>query len=185
MIDYSKSKIYTIRNQNDTSLIYVGSTTQQLSKRWGEHKSDSKLCPLRKLYRLINGKWDDWYIELYQSYPCNNREELQQKEREIIRLIGNLNVRNTQNVIEKLNDDINEAIKEINDKYLEKQREYTRRSRAKDPEEKRRKGTEYQRMYRARMKLETHSVITRKPDNCTEYKEIQSINLPVGKVLYI
>ncbi len=58
--------------------------------------------PVTKLYRIINGEWDDWYIELYQPYPCNNREELQQREREIIRLIGNLNVRGAQNVSEKL-----------------------------------------------------------------------------------
>jgi hypothetical protein len=186
MIDYSKSKIYTIRSQSDTNLIYVGSTTQPLSKRWGEHKNDSKLCPLRKLYRVINGEWDDWYIELYQPYPCNNREELQQKEREIIRLIGNLNVRGAQpeNVSEKPNDDINETKKEINDKYLEKQREYTRRSRAKDPDEKRRKGTEYQRMYRARVKVDSQA-ISRMPDNCNGYQEIQSITLPAGEVLCI
>ena len=185
MIDYSKSKIYTIRNQNDTSLIYVGSTTQPLSKRWGEHKNDSKLCPLRKLYRIINGEWDDWYIELYQSYPCNNREELQQKEREIIRLIGNLNVRGAQNVSEKLNDDINEEKQKINDKFLEKQREYTRRSRAKqDPDELRRHYAEKQREYRARVKVNSQA-ITRMPDNCNGYQEIQSITLPAGEVLYI
>ena len=92
MIDYSKSKIYTIRNQNDTSLIYVGSTTQPLSKRWGEHKKKSRECPLRLIYKTINSEWEEWYIELYQLCPCNSREELQQKEGEIIRLIGTLNL---------------------------------------------------------------------------------------------
>ena len=58
MIDYSKSKIYTIRSNNYTSQIYVGSTTQQLSKRWGEHKHDGCINPLRFLYRTINNEWD-------------------------------------------------------------------------------------------------------------------------------
>ena len=186
MIDYSKSKIYTIRNQNDTSLIYVGSTTQKLSKRWGEHKDKSRTYPLRLLYQTINNKWDDWYIELYQLYPCNSREELQQKERETIRLIGNLNMKGIHHVTEKLNEDIDEQLKEKNNKNLEKQREYTRRCRAKhDPTEFRRQCAEKQRMYRARVKLENQSMITRKPEDCTECKEIQSINLPTGKVLYI
>ena len=35
---YKNSKIYTIRYRNDNSLIYVGSTTQPLYKRWYEHK---------------------------------------------------------------------------------------------------------------------------------------------------
>ena len=118
MIDYNKSKIYTIRSKNHTNLIYVGSTTQQLSKRWGEHKVKSRIFPMRKLYRIINGKWDDWYIELYQSYPCNNREELQQKEGEIIRLIGNLNMKILDNVDDEIPEFIDEKIKEINDKYL-------------------------------------------------------------------
>ena len=93
-------------------------------------------------------------------------------------------MRGAQNVSENPNDDINETKKEINDKYLEKQREYTRRSRAKDPDEKRRKGTEYQRMYRARVKVDSQA-ITRMPDNCNGYKEIQQITLHAGEVLYI
>ena len=38
MPDYNKGKIYTIRCRSDNTLIYVGSTTQPLAKRWGEHK---------------------------------------------------------------------------------------------------------------------------------------------------
>ena len=152
MIDYSKSKIYTIRNKLDTSLIYVGSTVQSLCKRWGEHKQRSRINPLKLLYKTINNKWDEWYIELYQLYPCKNKEELQQKEGEIIRLIGNLNMKQAQSYNCKNDDDIDETIKNINEKYLEKQREYTRKCRAKNPDEERRKSTEYKRIYRARQK---------------------------------
>ena len=42
MPDYSNGKIYTIRNRNDDTKIYVGSTSQPLYKRFHQHKKDSK-----------------------------------------------------------------------------------------------------------------------------------------------
>ena len=91
MPDYSKGKIYTIRCKYDTTLIYVGSTINPLYKRLGSHKVKSKSCPTRKIYSTINNDWENWYIKLYESYPCVNIEELTKREGEIIRLIGNLN----------------------------------------------------------------------------------------------
>ena len=91
MPDYSKLKIYTIRCKYNTTLIYVGSTINPLFKRLGSHKVKSKSCPTRKIYSTINNDWEYWYIELYESYPCVNIEELTKREGEIIRLIGNLN----------------------------------------------------------------------------------------------
>jgi hypothetical protein len=35
---YQNGKIYTIRNKNDETLIYIGSTVQPLHKRFYEHK---------------------------------------------------------------------------------------------------------------------------------------------------
>ncbi len=34
---------------------------------------------------------DNFYIELYELFPCNSKNELEQREGEIIRLIGTLN----------------------------------------------------------------------------------------------
>jgi hypothetical protein len=39
---YKNGKIYTIRNRNDDTLIYVGSTVLPLYKRFSNHKIDSK-----------------------------------------------------------------------------------------------------------------------------------------------
>ena len=39
---YKNGKIYTIRNRNDDSLIYVGSTVLPLYKRFSGHKSARK-----------------------------------------------------------------------------------------------------------------------------------------------
>ena len=93
MPDYSEGKIYTIRNRNDNTKIYVGSTIQPLHKRFYSHKCNSKKenCMNIKLYLAVNNDWANWYIELYENYPCNNKNELFKREGEIIRQIGTLN----------------------------------------------------------------------------------------------
>lgn len=93
MPDYSKGLIYTIRNREDDTKIYVGSTIQPLYKRFHQHKIHSTRENImnKLLYIEVNGDWDNWYIELYENYPCSCREELHKKEGEIIRLIGTLN----------------------------------------------------------------------------------------------
>jgi hypothetical protein len=91
MPDYSKGKIYTIRNRNDNKLIYVGSTTQSLSKRWGGHKNCGKTNRTSLLYSTIMNDWTDWYIELYEEYPCENKKLLNKREGDVIRLIATLN----------------------------------------------------------------------------------------------
>ena len=45
MPDYQNGKIYSIRCYNNTSLIYIGSTCQQLSRRFTDHKKDFKSKP--------------------------------------------------------------------------------------------------------------------------------------------
>jgi len=86
---YQRGKIYTVRCYDDDSLIYVGSTIDKLSARMSKHRYN-KTC---SLYQYVNGNWKNWYIELYEEYPCNNKEELNKKEGEITRLIGNINKR--------------------------------------------------------------------------------------------
>ena len=95
MPDYSKGQIYTIRNRNDNAKIYVGSTIQPLYKRFYSHKIDSQKerCMNMLLYKVVNNDWTNWYIELYENYPCNSKTELEKREGEVIRLIGTLNCR--------------------------------------------------------------------------------------------
>ena len=65
MPDYSKGQIYTIRNRNDDTKIYVGSSIQPLYKRFHQHKIDSKRkkCMNMKLYKEVNNDWTNWHIE--------------------------------------------------------------------------------------------------------------------------
>ncbi len=93
MPKYQNGKIYTIRCRTDDSLIYVGSTTQRLCSRLTGHKADSLKTHIysnHSLYSII-GDWGNWYIELYENFPCETKEELNKREGEIIRLIGTLN----------------------------------------------------------------------------------------------
>ena len=91
---YNNGKIYTIRCRLDDNLIYVGSTIQPLYKRWFTHKSrlidpnfDNYI-----LYQKMKEKGDEtFYIELYENYNCNSKEELNRREGEVIREIGTLN----------------------------------------------------------------------------------------------
>lgn len=89
---YSNGKIYTVRCLINPELIYVGSCTQPLTKRFSGHKSDCKKGSSISLYKhIIDNDWSDWYIELHEYYPCNNREELNRREGEVIREIGTIN----------------------------------------------------------------------------------------------
>jgi hypothetical protein len=92
MPDYSKGKIYTIRCRSNPNYIYVGSTIQSLAVRLGGHKNLGKTNRKCLIYSTINNDWTDWYIELYENYPCENREQLCKREGEVIREIATLNI---------------------------------------------------------------------------------------------
>lgn len=93
---FKNGKIYTIRNRNDDTLIYVGSTVQPLYKRLSQHKIRSKNPKYENyiLYKKMNETdFNDWYIELFEDFPCDRKEQLSQREGQIIRGIGTLNKR--------------------------------------------------------------------------------------------
>jgi hypothetical protein len=123
MPDYSKGKIYTIRCRNDATLIYVGSTIQPLAKRWGQHKAQYLKTPNYILYQAIDNNWDNWYIELYEPFPCNCKEELCKKEGEVIRLIGNLNFEIAGRTQKEYHEENKEKIIEYQKEYRENNRE--------------------------------------------------------------
>ena len=103
-MNYNNGKIYVIRNHvND--LVYVGSTTQPLSKRFVQHRNDMKRSPTYKLYKAFNEMGvDNFYIELVDNSPCENKEQLRAKEGHHIRLYNS--VQNGYNGIIAGRDDI-------------------------------------------------------------------------------
>src|SRR3990167_8898674 len=87
MVNYSNSKIYTIRSYS-TDMVYIGSTTQSLSVRMAEHRCDYKRYLAGKFNNVTSFeivKFDDAYIELLEDYPCNSTEQLHKREGELIR----------------------------------------------------------------------------------------------------
>ena len=76
---YNTGKVYTIRCKTDDTLMYVGSTTQPLCRRLAGHKTDNKKYPNSLLYSTINNNWDNFFIELYEEYPCENKEQLNKR----------------------------------------------------------------------------------------------------------
>jgi hypothetical protein len=88
MPNYQQGVIYTIRSRSREDLIYIGSTTQKLSTRFGKHKGNASRCSSRQIIEL-----GDAYIELLETYPCNNRNELVARENFHMRSIDCVNKR--------------------------------------------------------------------------------------------
>ena len=131
-MDYSKGKIYLIRNKNNNDLIYVGSTIEKyLSTRFNKHKCH-KSC---SLYQYINNPdnnttWNDWYIELYEEFPCENKLQLCKKENEIIREKATINKIGymTDEIKKQKDKEYRENHKEI---LAQKAKEYVEKNREK------------------------------------------------------
>ena len=81
---YSAGKIYTIRSFQ-TDKFYIGSTIQPLHKRLRGHRYSFETQTRETTsYEII--KYDDNYIELLEEYPCENKNQLNKREGELIRL---------------------------------------------------------------------------------------------------
>ena len=120
---YKRGMIYTIRCYSDDTIIYVGSTINTLIKRFDGHKKSCKAGVSGiSLYKHIeNNDWSDWYIELYEIYPCNNKMELNRREGEVIREIGTIN----KNIAGRTHKEYKKEYYEQNaDKIKEKSKEY-------------------------------------------------------------
>ena len=82
-INYKNGKIYTIRSPN-TNKIYIGSTTQSLSRRLTKHKTDYTTNRLKTTSRILF-ELGEPYIELLECHSCNSKIELMKREGELIR----------------------------------------------------------------------------------------------------
>lgn len=91
-MDYKNGKIYTIRSLKRPDLIYVGATCSTLVKRLYEHKKNYRNysnggTKFMSSYEVIS--IGDAYIELKEEFPCENKQQLNRREGEIIREIEN------------------------------------------------------------------------------------------------
>jgi len=90
--DYQNGKIYCIRSFQ-TELIYIGSTTQSLSKRFSLHKNNYRRWTntnIGYIYAFEILMYEDCYIELIEDCPCNSKDELRRREGQLIREMENV-----------------------------------------------------------------------------------------------
>jgi len=103
MPNYNNGKIYKIIN-SENKVIYIGSTTEKLCKRFSTHK-----------HRGNGNK-----IILLENCPCNCREELIKKEQEFIEKYDNLLNQLRAYISEE---DYKESMKEYKKKYCEENKD--------------------------------------------------------------
>ena len=165
MPDYQNGKIYTIRCRTDNSKIYVGSTTTTLSKRIAEHRSASKKQTKTQWYNNVE-YWTDWYIELYEECPCENKEQLLKREGEVIREIGNLNYqiagRTSKEYSKEFYENHKEEILEVNKKWMEDNKEYRKEYRKAYREANKEKIAEYRAKYWLNVEVQNKDEVNRK-----------------------
>ncbi len=126
MPDYQKSKIYKLVGYGKT---YYGSTTQPLCERKSQHKQNflknkNGTCS-KELFKLGS----DIDIVLVETYPCNNKEELHQRERYYIENNECINNRIPLRTRK-------EHYIDNKDKILENQKEYNETNKDKIKEQK-------------------------------------------------
>jgi hypothetical protein len=109
MVNYENGKIYKIINTENNQIVYIGSTVQQLCRRYAKHHHKS---PNHK-------------IILIENYSCNSKEELCKKEQEIIEQYDNLlNQKKAFRSEEQRKEQMKELYKNNKEKVKEKQKEY-------------------------------------------------------------
>jgi hypothetical protein len=146
MPDYQNGKIYSIRSYQ-TELIYIGSTTQSLSKRLGKHRENYKKNGEVSSKELL--KYSDYYIELIENFPCNSREELEKQEGYYIRKNINIcvNCLIAGRTKKEYAQDNVEKFKEYNKKYHEDNKERIREQKKKYREDNLEKIKEHKKQY--------------------------------------
>lgn len=168
-VDYQKGLIYAIYSRLDSNLFYIGSTTN-LDQRWKNHKKDMKKETINSLlYQKMNEYGvENFYIELYEYYPCNSKRELERYEGIIQRkLKPTLNKNVAGQTIQEYREENKDKIKERKKKYYEQNKDKIReyREQNKDKireqnkiyrEQKKDKILERQRQYREQNKMKKH-----------------------------
>jgi hypothetical protein len=81
-LDFKKSKIYKITNDDLPNMVYIGSTTRKLNKRYTEHKHDAFNKDTRRPSKAIKlFETGTPKIELIEEFECDSKYELEKRER--------------------------------------------------------------------------------------------------------
>jgi hypothetical protein len=84
---YANGMVYKMVSDVD-DLFYIGSTCVKLTLRKCRHKSTAKVKPDRQVYAHFNTiGWENVKIIMIEKVPCNDKYELEQRERHHIELL--------------------------------------------------------------------------------------------------
>lgn len=126
MLDYSNGKIYAIRSPH-TEEVYIGSTVSTLSKRMGQHREKFNLWKKGKQHYFTCFKLldlGDAYIELIEEYPCENKNQLERREGQIMRETVNCVNKQIAGQTKREYREVNKkVIKEYNEEYYQANKE--------------------------------------------------------------
>lgn len=156
-MDYKNGKVYRLIC-NITGLQYIGSTTQDLSKRKYLHKTNYNTWLNNKhsyvtSYEIVSG--GEYDIFLVENYPCSSKEQLRSRERYWIENTINVNKNKPIQTEEELNEyrkkyreehkvQIKEYLVKYRQEHKEEHKEYQKNYREDHKEENK----EYQKNYR-------------------------------------
>jgi hypothetical protein len=162
-MDYNNGKIYKITDIAYTKM-YIGSTTQSLSKRFNAHKSSYKIWTEGKHKCSVFSIFDEFginncKIELIENYACNSKNELERKEGEHIKnnncvnkiIVGRTKEEwreNNRDSILKNQKEWREANKQKVKEYYEDNKNNILQNQKKHYEDNKEKILEYQKRYR-------------------------------------
>ena len=110
---YQNGKIYKIVC-NETGEVYYGSTIQKLITRMNKHKNKKKYCRSKQIINRGN-----YYYELVENYSCNNRKELETREKWYIENNECINKNIPLRTRKEYRQDNKEKIKEYSKQYRE------------------------------------------------------------------
>ena len=156
---YRYGVIYKIVNSINSE-IYVGSSTSDLETRMIKHRSDAKQRPeISKFYKYMNELGiDNFDIELVEEYPCESKEELRNREGEIIREIGTLNHR----IENRTKQEYKQEWIDTNRERVNEQRRERRRNNPEKTKEENIKSREYKKKYAENHKEEIKAKTSQK-----------------------
>lgn len=125
---YSNGKIYRLVNSVDDEE-YVGSTCTTLAKRLYGHKKDAQRGKLPAYKHLNEVGWNNVSIVLIEEYSCENKNQLERRERYWIETLKpTLNKTIPTRTIKEWYEDNKDKVKEQHAKWLaenaKKMREY-------------------------------------------------------------
>lgn len=155
MNKYNDGKIYKIIvNIENCDECYFGSTIQKLCQRFANHKSTFKRYKEDKdktyrssFYLFEKYGVDNCKIILVENYPCENREELNQREQYYIDTFLNCNKINsfmTEEQTKESNKQSQKKYRENNkEKIIEYKKEYNKEYYEQNKEQKKEKSKQY------------------------------------------